>query len=119
MWWHATAAQSTRSSAVLAVLALAAAALALAAATLALVAAALAPVAARAASFSARAALAADQAASAAAPAYHPREGRLLDQRQPRGVDARRGRRVGSPFFSRFGPCCSQSRRNDRKQRCC
>ena len=36
-------------------------------------------------------------AAAAAAPAYHPREGRLLDRRQPRGVEARRGRRVGSP----------------------
>jgi len=51
---------------------------------------------------------------------YRRREGRLLDQRQSRGVDAKRGRRrVDSPFGCRFGPYHSQSRRNHREQRCC
>ena len=42
-------------------------------------------------------ALAAALPPAAAAFVYHPRAGRLLDRRQPRGVDARRGRRVGIP----------------------
>ena len=57
---------------------------------------------------------------AAAALVYHPRAGRLLDRRQPRGVDARRGRRVGSPDgWCRLGPCPSQPRRHHRKQRSC
>ena len=60
----------------------------------ALAAAALAAAAPAAAALAA-AALALD--AAAAALGYHPRAGRLLDRRQPRGVAARRWRRVGSP----------------------
>ena len=51
-------------------------------------------------------------------PLYHPRDGRLLDQRHPRGVacvEARRGRQLVN-LFGNHGPNRSQARRNHRTQ---